>query len=236
MQYLAIEGVIGSGKSTLLAYLDQHFSSKLKCFSEPLDLYSHFLSHNPIQRSYASPRTDASIAQLHIIETSKKFYSKSVLFKNIQETDQCLLITERSALSPFFFIKSGYMSEIYSDFVYDYLMKKCSDSILSPDVVVPSVTIILDLDLGECNQRIRKRERVGEENISLEYQENLRKNMLNLANLTPNCKILPIKPSDSVETVAEKLFHLLGFKTDFPEGEKNDSNLTAEAHDNSNLA
>lgn len=209
MFYISIEGVIASGKSSLLNYLKQHCSSELKCFSEPIDLFSHFNSHNPIQRAYASPSTDSAVAQLHIVEMSSKYYSKPSLMRE-DEGDGCILITERSAFSPFFFIEAGYLSQIYSSFVYDYLMDKCFERMYSStDVILPTLTIILDLDLEECEERIKKRGRVGEDGISLEYQKKLKHSMLSLANRYLNYKVLPIKPSDSVETVAKKLFQLI---------------------------
>ena len=176
MKYLSIEGIVGSGKSTLLDYIMKH-QTNVSCFQEPVSNFQEYHSkysgvlHDPLKNSYEKPLSDASIAQLHIIDTSEKHYAKSNLLSKNN-----IIITERSALSPLFFISCHRNLNVFSGFVADYLTDYWSKILVcNPKILQPDSYIFLDIEPALCQERIKIRSRMREEHCTLSYQEMLYK-------------------------------------------------------------
>jgi len=183
IQIISIEGNIGSGKSTLLANLQKHFKNNHNVIflKEPVDEWSEIKDENGItilekfyadQEKYSfSFQIMAYISRLKILKNVIKNCrdEASTVLCDQPNTEKSIyyIITERSLFTDkMVFAKMLYESgkielinyHIYlnwfNTFVDDYKVNKVIYVKATPDV---------------CYERIKKRHRDGENNISLEY-------------------------------------------------------------------
>ena len=212
MKYCAIEGIIASGKSTLIDYITKH-QQNVSCFQEPVAKFQKYqskfssLSHNPLRNSYERSISDASIAQCHIIDISEMHYSKLNLLAESNKKD--ILITERSVLSPLMFIACYYYLDVFSPFVTDYVSAYFFQKLMcNANMLLPDIFIYLDIEPVLCQERIKKRSRVGEEHCSLSYQEMLSRCHKECLSIFPNVHIIQIT-DQSVEKLAEQVSEII---------------------------
>lgn len=162
--YIVIEGLVGSGKTTLCERLAESLDSCFRVLPEPVDAFQSYKNYNPLQLAYENPIHNAAIAQVHIIQSSYKFYSKILSAEYPGVTH---LITERSMESPLVFIETNKTRKIHSEFVGDFLKDFCLK--FSEQVPPPNVIIYLNAHPELCLDRIAARSRIGEQHCDLEY-------------------------------------------------------------------
>ena len=164
MILISIEGVVGAGKTVVLGRLNRFYP----CIYEPVWKYSEFGKFNPLELSYTNPEQNAAISQHHIVVESCKYYKQQI---DCIKKSESIVFMERSVLSPERFILTGVKRGIFSDFVAEYLLKELKihgSSILKPDLI-----IWLECPLEECDKRITRRARSGENRCTTDFNRNL---------------------------------------------------------------
>lgn len=155
-----IEGNIGSGKSTLLSKLENNYN--LNVVQEPVDIWTRTTNINEqsiLELFYNDPGKYAFAFQMHILLTR---------LKTMQNINNQYAILERSILTDknvFMNIleRNGFISTIQSKVFeewFDHCKHVCNG--------IKGI-IYLRSDPFECMQRIQKRNRISENNISIEY-------------------------------------------------------------------
>ena len=167
--YFAIEGNIGSGKSTLLNTFQEKNIDYIQTIREPVEEYSSFrgignVRHNPLQESYRDSVRSAGFAQLHILQTSGKYYAEKY-----RQTRRSVIVSERSIWSPTVFISAQKKIDNLSNFAADYLEKELARTLREAGPLVPDHIIFLDASPDLCFKRIKERNRREEQTVSPIY-------------------------------------------------------------------
>jgi len=157
-----VEGNIGSGKSTFLKKL----SSEFKVVQEPVDEWSKMKNANGkniLEEFYEDPQRNAYLFQ------SIAFRSR---VKNITDLDENVIVERSIYTDRMVFAdvckEDGNISEIeWNDYIewFDFIVKHIGFK--------PKGFIYLRTDPEKSYERINKRNRSGESNISLEYLRKL---------------------------------------------------------------
>ena len=164
---IAIEGNIGTGKSTLLHNLEITTDSKIITCAEPIDEWLKIKNgegETILKKFYDDPKKYSFSFQILILKTLNELMSRL-----IHDNPECeIILCERSILSSHYvFTKmlhhDGLMDEIEYQLYKDIFRGWCIDEI------IPDKIIYLQASPEKCLDRIKKRQREGEEHISLEY-------------------------------------------------------------------
>jgi len=165
---ISLEGNIGSGKTTLFEKLknDVLFLNKFYFAEEPVSEWGKIIDSNNkniLEYFYEDSAKYSAIFQLTVYLTRVQTFEKNNKTNIITERS---LLTDRDVFSQMLF-DDAKMTEVEHQ-----IYKKISDRIAPFKKFYPDVIIYVDTDPEECLRRIKKRNRSGEENISLEYLEN----------------------------------------------------------------
>jgi deoxyadenosine/deoxycytidine kinase len=168
-QIISIEGNIGSGKSTILKSIKEYFktNSDIVFLQEPVDeweeikdkdgrtILSKFYEN---QEKYSfSFQMMAYISRLVLLQNAIKLNPNSIII-----TERCLN-TDRYVFAKMLY-DSGKIEDIeYTIYMkwFDHFLNTCNSQ----------KTVYLKTDFNICYERINKRNREGESNISIEYLE-----------------------------------------------------------------
>jgi len=164
---ISIEGNIGSGKSTLLFHLEKHCENneKIVFLKEPVDEWTQIQDsdgENILEKFYRDPQKYAFSFQILAHATRL-----SNLKRTIKENPECeFIICERSLESD----KKVFANMLYNEGKIDTVCFQIYNLNFSEneDYAVDRV-IYVETDPEICFQRIAKRARSGESDISLEY-------------------------------------------------------------------
>jgi len=169
---VSIEGNIGSGKTTLLRRLEERGIDDKKCvfLREPMDIWNSVRDsdENILQKYYREPEKYALSFQIMAYIT---FYQR--LVDAIKDADEnTVIICERSmesscAIFAKMLRESGIIDEVNFHILLMFYEKM--------ELIPVDAIIYLDTDVKTNIERIKKRARPGEENITLDYLENCRK-------------------------------------------------------------
>jgi deoxyguanosine kinase len=152
--YVAIEGVIGVGKTTLASLLAKKWSAHLKL---------EVVEENPfLAQFYADMRGYAFQTQLFFLLSRHKQQS---------ELKQYDLFMER-VVSDYLFAKDRIFANITLDDNELALYKRLAD-LLERDVPKPDIVVYLQASVDVLMERIRKRGREFERDMSRDYIETL---------------------------------------------------------------
>ena len=159
--YISVEGIVGAGKSSVLKVLPEFLDNlgiKHLIISEPIRAFRCHL-----EPGYLDPVRNMAIAQNQISKECIKYYMKEVgdALDIQNSTDQYdVIISERSIRSPEIFIDAHYMSETFTPYVKDTLMKSYSDLIAHYSIganmsrLVPDKYVFLDEDPVSSVRRV----------------------------------------------------------------------------------
>ena len=179
---VSIEGNISSGKSTLLQYVKDNIPSKFsKVFDvipEGVEAYQRFFNYNPLRLMYENPKENSAMAQLHFTRCHADEVIEC-LERTKSEKGPTLVLSDRSLFSPKSFIDAHYTLGNINSFVRDsliYEMERLSLDILKRYSAEYVGMIYIDTPSDVCMQRIFNRARNGENFVSPQYLEILRKN------------------------------------------------------------
>jgi len=169
---VSIEGNIGSGKTTLLRRLEERGIDDKKCvfLREPMDIWNSVRDsdENILQKYYREPEKYALSFQIMAYIT---FHQR--LVDAIKDADEnTVIICERSmesscAIFAKMLRESGIIDEVNFHILLMFYEKM--------ELIPVDAIIYLDTDVKTNIERIKKRARPGEENITLDYLENCRK-------------------------------------------------------------
>lgn len=164
---ISMEGNIGSGKSTLLEKLQDHFKNypRIIFLKEPVDEWESITDENGtsmLKLFYQDQKQHSFSFQMMALITRMKLLKEA-----IKNNPDSMIITERSLYTDkMVFAKMLYDSKnieiqnykiylnLFEMFAFDYKIDKIIYVNTSPEI---------------CYERIAKRSRDGESNISLEY-------------------------------------------------------------------
>ena len=166
---IAVQGSVGAGKSTFIEYVESQKNDQVQCIYEPVNRWTDIGGENLLKLFYQNPSKYAfalqSYIQLTMIEAHRtKPRDDSVKFKFMERsihTSINVFIKQQS--------QSGILDNIETKILnewYEFLLKEHKE--LAVDLV-----IYLKATPENCLQRIRKRGRKGEENISIDYLNEL---------------------------------------------------------------
>jgi deoxyadenosine/deoxycytidine kinase len=187
-QIISIEGNIGSGKSTLLKNLKDYFkdNSKVIFLQEPVDEWNKIKDINGktmLEKFYENQQKYSFAFQM------MAYISRlSILKKCIEENPDSIIITERCLNTDrYVFAKMLYDDGKIEDVEYQiYLNWFDHFSYLQHTQKI----VYLKTDSNICIERINKRNRLGENNIPLEYLQNCEKYHENMLNEINNQKLI----------------------------------------------
>lgn len=160
---IAIEGNIGSGKSTLFDLLRSRPAlSSVVFVEEPVGLWETIrddtTGESLLQRFYADPERYAFAFQ------TMAFFSRLALLN--KSPDGCILVTERSLLTDRdVFAKMLHDSGKIDDLCYKVYLHNSASFV----DVAPNKIIYVKTEPLCCEERIVRRNRCGESDISIEY-------------------------------------------------------------------
>lgn len=152
--YIGIEGVIGVGKTTLATILSQRFQAKM--ILEEVD-------DNPfLPLFYDEPQKYSFVTQIFFLLSR---------YKSLKEITTREIFTKR-VISDYIFDKDRIFATINLDererILYEELFK-----MLSRDIPTPDLLIYLQADTDVLMERIKKRGRIYERNMSRNYIKTL---------------------------------------------------------------
>jgi deoxyadenosine/deoxycytidine kinase len=167
---ISIDGNIGSGKSTLMEALKQKFkdNKNVVFLREPVDEWGQIKDENNVtilEKFYANQKDYSFSFQM------MAYISRLVLLKDaVKNNPTTIFISERSLFTDReVFAKMLYKSGFIEEVNYKIYLK-WFDS-FSSEFPLHKV-IYVKADPQVCFDRIKKRSRTGESNISLTYLEN----------------------------------------------------------------
>ncbi len=176
-KFIAIEGVIGVGKTTLATKLAKFYKAELVL--EPVE-------DNPFLEKFYE-NIDAYAFQTQIFFLFARY-------KKMQNLKQNRLFFEK-VISDFIFEKDKIFARMNLDenelLLYDHIINFIEQDITHPDVVV-----YLQASPEVIMERIKKRGRSFEENISMEYIEELSRNYNNFFMHYRNAPVLIVNVDD----------------------------------------
>lgn len=168
---ISIEGNIGAGKSTLIKQIQNDFEKKVVFIQEPIDEWNTIQTHKKktiLECFYENQEKYAFSFQM------MAYISRiSTLQKAIEENPDSILIVERSVYTDkYVFAKMLYDNQQINEIEYQIYLK-WYDFFLRK---LPSIyTIYLRTNPIICLERIKTRNREGEDNISISYLEDCHK-------------------------------------------------------------
>jgi len=157
-----VEGIIGAGKSTLCAHLQE---AGYIVAQEPLDKW-HVGPHNLLNIFYGNPTKYAYLFQCHVLKTlseNTKYMMPPPGFASFQE---------RSIDSNALFSKLQYRLNHMDDVEYACYMAQYNEQRAHPKCRVTG-RIFLDVDIDTAMKRVMERDRVGEQSLLRDYQQEL---------------------------------------------------------------
>jgi deoxyadenosine/deoxycytidine kinase len=168
---VCIEGNVGVGKSTLLnaiqKVIDEGEISDVMIFKEPLELWNSITdgTHTILELFYQNPSKYALAFQTLIALTTIRELQRLVR----EHPEVKVIICERSLLSSqMVFAESLREEGALKEFEYEVYRELFRDR-QEIDWMYPEETIYLRTDPATCLQRIRERQREGEQRIDLKW-------------------------------------------------------------------
>lgn len=164
-----IDGLPGSGKTTMIKHIlnDSKFNDTCEVSEEPLHLWLNFLPS-----FYEDPTRIGGVFHAYVATAIN--IDERVTIKNAMIKGKKLIIRERDSLSVAPFVENLDITFVEKSMIYQSILIETALS------VPPNSTfrIFLDTKPDKCLENIRNRNRIGEENITLDYLTKLRESML----------------------------------------------------------
>ncbi len=153
MKYICIEGNIGAGKTSLTNAL---------CNTLNIEPLLEKFEDNPfLSLFYEEPQKYAYAVEISFL--LDRYRQLDHFFKNLKQTD-ALIISD-------YFIQKCLLFAQINLTEFDYQLFKDNFNRLFQDIKVPDLIIYLDMDIGAVKQNIQNRGRNFEQDISLNYLE-----------------------------------------------------------------
>ena len=176
---IGVEGIIGAGKTTFInECLVKLFSSRgynVKVVREPVDLWTEILPlfyENPERWGYFF-QTKALTDRINVI-------TNVMNDESIKPTD--IIICERGIVSDHIFMETMKHQSKISDMEYTTYKSLWDIVVKTVKQCIPNLFIYLRPTINESMKRVRNRNRHGEQDLKIEYQEILQKKHDNVFN------------------------------------------------------
>ena len=220
---ISIEGNIGSGKSTILEKLQDFMkdNNRIIFLKEPVDIWESIkdtnTGENILQKFYKDQ--DKYAFPFQVMACASRLSMIRNTIKNCTEID--IIICERSlAADKHIFAKMLYDDGKIDDVSYQIYNKFYN--MFEEEFKLDGI-VYIDADAEICSERINKRSRAGESNISLEYLQkcksyhhewltNTKTNVLNI-NANVNVKYNISDPNDLGSEWLYKIRNFIGILT-----------------------
>jgi len=164
---LYLEGNVGVGKSTFLIFLKQHFN--ILIMNEPHDQWQNVEGNNLLELFFLNQKRWAYTLQSYVLLTR----SDQLLFTKPDSHNQ-LSIIERSIYSgKYCFAQTAKELGWMNDLEWSLFNNLWSREIIRIQHRIPSGFIYLKAPADICLKRIKKRDRIEEKTITLEYLQHL---------------------------------------------------------------
>jgi deoxyadenosine/deoxycytidine kinase len=183
MKIISIEGNIGSGKSTFVKYIRDSISSKKVCFlDEPVKEWSEIKDEEGktvLENYYGNPKAFAFTFQM-MAYISRLAYLK----RAIESNEYDVIITERTLFTD----KNVFCEMLYADGMISKIEYTIYNNWFKEfiDMIPPIQYVYLKTTPEVSETRVKKRDRLGESTISLEYLAKCHEYHENWLNNTPN--------------------------------------------------
>lgn len=161
---ISVEGIIGSGKTTFIKHLAKILNADV--LLEPVDKWK---KSGILQNYYADISKWAFPFQIQVITDKIEQLNNINKTSNNQDT---IIITERSIYSDKCFMDMFYTNKKITQLEYD-LYNKIWTMLEKNNKNSPDLIIYLQPSLQECMQRVKKRNRSEEHDLTPEYQQDL---------------------------------------------------------------
>lgn len=200
-----VEGIIGAGKSTFVQNLSKHMS-KLTSVQEPVDEWQ---KDGILEKYYKDMRRWALSFQLRIV------HDKIKLLNSLEFDNDNIYVVERSIYSDKCFTNTLNHFDILDDFDYK-LSTDVRDIYEEYTKKSPDLIIYLRPTIKKCMNRVKKRNRKEEKDLTVEYQEVLLRyhdTLFNSDKLTilngTDVPVLILEDNDITDEVLEKIQSML---------------------------
>ncbi len=194
-----LEGNMGVGKSTFLRLLGERFPS-ISVIQEPQDTWSNKKNGSSLlENFYTDPKRWA-----YTIETMTMF--TRVKDHMVHQEDQNMAkIMERSVYSGHYcFAMNGRAHGFLSDLEWDIYMG-WADLMVNKQCQPPRGFIYLRAEPNICHERVKVRDRKGEETVSLEYVSQIHdwheKFLIHKTTIAPRLRDIPVLVLDATPNI-----------------------------------
>lgn len=170
---IIIDGNIGSGKSTVLEYLRSRFNNnEVEIYIEPVDKWSDLNGVNLLDKYYQDPKRWSFHFQMYALYT---FHDQ--ILKTLESgSEPRIRLFERSMFSSkYVFLENLKQLKLIDQEGYDIFNNLFENIINREKRIKIDKIIYLKAPTDFLMNRIKKRNRAEERNISFEYVDNLNK-------------------------------------------------------------
>jgi len=189
MRIISCDGNIGAGKSTLLLKIQKHHAtnSNIVFINEPVNVWESVRddNENMIEKFYNNQcRYSFAFQMLVSMSILKEIKNAELINPNVT------IIIERSVFSSrYIFAKMLNDNNIMSDVEMQIYTMWYDDNCLEYE---PDFILYLNAEVDVCHDRIKQRNRKGENDISIEYLKSCEKYNLSMLNMLTNDKVVII--------------------------------------------
>ncbi len=192
-----VEGNIGVGKSSFLNCIGKNLQ-EIDILTEPKDNWTNQIyGQSLLENFYKSPKRWA-----YMLETLAMI-CRSKDHMNQQNKPNSKVVIERSIYSGHYcFAANGYDSGYFSEIEWD-IYNKWANFLINKQCKPPKGFIYLKASPTVCMERIKKRNRISEKNITIAYIKKIASNhekfLIKKDNISENIKNVPILILDCSE-------------------------------------
>ncbi|AYP74146.1 deoxycytidine kinase-like protein [Fowlpox virus] len=182
---ISIEGNISAGKSSLLSLLSLN---KWKTVQEPVDEWRGVISgHNILKKLYEDPERWSFTFQMQAFFSRVRMYTDSMQHQDSNST----IIFERSVFSDKYVFASALVELGYMNAIEWNIYDKNSEWVNNNMNISLDGIIYLRTSTDICAERLKRRSRTEENNISIDYLNVLHRNHEKWLLLDNNMNSLP---------------------------------------------
>ncbi|XP_062591702.1 thymidine kinase 2, mitochondrial-like [Saccostrea cucullata] len=162
---IVVEGNIGSGKSTFLQYF-KNFSDKIEVIPEPVQKWKDVDGYNTLDMMYKDASRWSLAFQSYVQLTMAEGHKHRTKHTSIKMMERSIFSARNC------FVENLYQSKLMPEIDYAVL-SEFYDFILQQENTKVDIIVYLRADPKTCQERIRKRARMEEKDVPIEYLQSL---------------------------------------------------------------
>ncbi|KAL4221174.1 ATP binding [Mactra antiquata] len=161
---VCVEGNIGCGKTTFISHF-RKYDDFVEKHEEPVNLWRNYGDVNPLSAMYRDPKRWAFTFQSLVLLT--------LFQQHVQKQSKPIRVMERSVFSAkYCFVENQRNRGLLNSFEYTLLNEMFGHALMIKPINVDLI-VYLRTSPENCFHRIRKRNRPEEQNITLDYLQQL---------------------------------------------------------------